>query len=198
MCCAFPQLSCSTYVSLNTTALYNPCCCRRLLDNGSFVLCRYNQSGVTTLRFEADYSSLLHFSSAECVVELDVTEDKVIEVPVPANETDAAAANAADAAGDKDAATKDAAADKADGKDAAAAADKEEADAEGSEKSKDEQQDEGAEAKKEDGSAADGEAVNATDAATAVHKTVFVKKTIQVTRRKVFHVSRGCRIATLI
>jgi hypothetical protein len=35
---------------------------------------------VTALRFEADYSGLLHFSSAECVIEQDVTEDKVIEV----------------------------------------------------------------------------------------------------------------------
>jgi hypothetical protein len=143
--------------------------------------CRYNQSGVTTLRFEADYSSLLHFSSAECVVELDVTEDKVIEVPVPANETDAASANGTDAAGDQDAA-----AAAADAKDAAA----DKKDAEESDTSKDEQQEEGAE-KKGDDAAAGSDAANATDAAAAVNKTVFVKKTIQVTRRKVFHVSEG-------
>jgi hypoxia up-regulated 1 len=160
------------------------CCCRRhLLHNFCAVRCSYNQSGVTTLRFEADYSSLLHFSSAECIVELDVTEDKVIEVPVPANVTDAAAANATDAAGNKHAA---AAAD--DDKDAAA----DKKDAAESEKSKDEQQEEGTDKKKnDDEAAAGGDAANATDAATAVNKTVFVKKTIQVTRRKVFHVSKS-------
>jgi hypoxia up-regulated 1 len=133
---------------------------------------------VTTLRFEADYSSLLHFSSAECIVELEVIEDKIIEVPVPANETDAAAANATDSASDKDApndAPKDAGA-----KDKDAAAEKKEA--AGSAADKEEQPAE----KKEDGS---DNAANATEAAAPVNKTVFVKKTIQIPRRKVFHVS---------
>ncbi|WIA37837.1 hypothetical protein OEZ86_014693 [Tetradesmus obliquus] len=140
---------------------------------------RYNQSGVTTLRFEADYSSLLHFSSAECVVELEVIEDKVIEVPVPANETERAAANATDdAAGDKDkdAASKDAGADSKGDKDAG----KDE-----TAKADDEQQAE----KKEGDAAAGGDAANATEAAAPANKTVFIKKTIQVPRRKVFHVT---------
>lgn len=142
------------------------------------VCCRYNQSGVTTLRFEADYSSLLHFSSAECVVELEVIEDKVIEVPVPANKTERAAANATDdAAGDKDkdAASKDAGADSKGDKDAG----KDE-----TAKADDEQQAE----KKEGDAAAGGDAANATEAAAPANKTVFIKKTIQVPRRKVFHV----------
>lgn len=45
-------------------------------------LCRYNHSGVTALRFEADYSGLMHFTTAECVVEVEVVEDKIIEVGV--------------------------------------------------------------------------------------------------------------------
>ncbi|WIA17622.1 hypothetical protein OEZ85_014432 [Tetradesmus obliquus] len=140
---------------------------------------RYNQSGVTTLRFEADYSSLLHFSSAECVVELEVIEDKVIEVPVPANKTERAAANATDdAAGDKDkdAASKDAGADSKGDKDAG----KDE-----TAKADDEQQAE----KKEGDAAAGGDAANATEAAAPANKTVLIKKTIQVPRRKVFHVT---------
>lgn len=36
---------------------------------------------MTALRFEADYSGLTHFTTAECVVEVEVVEDKVIEVP---------------------------------------------------------------------------------------------------------------------
>jgi hypothetical protein len=44
------------------------------------LLCRYNHSGVTALRFEADYSGLMHFTTAECVVEVEVVEDKIIEV----------------------------------------------------------------------------------------------------------------------
>lgn len=36
---------------------------------------------MTALRFEADYSGMIHFTTAECVVEVEVVEDKVIEVP---------------------------------------------------------------------------------------------------------------------
>lgn len=36
---------------------------------------------MTALRFEADYSGLIHFTTAECLVEVEVVEDKVIEVP---------------------------------------------------------------------------------------------------------------------
>jgi len=56
------------------------------------LLCRrYNHSGVTALRFEADYSGLIHFTAAECLVEVEVVEDKVIEVPdnSTTNSTDA-------------------------------------------------------------------------------------------------------------
>jgi hypothetical protein len=54
--------------------------------------CRYNHSGVTALRFEADYSGLMHFTTAECVVDVEVVEDKIIEVPdnsTKANSTEA-------------------------------------------------------------------------------------------------------------
>lgn len=63
------------------------------------LLCRYNHSGVTALRFEADYSGLMHFTTAECVVDVEVVEDKVIEVPdnsTAANSTDADADKAGD------------------------------------------------------------------------------------------------------
>lgn len=51
---------------------------------------------MTALRFEADYSGMIHFTTAECVVEVEVVEDKVIEVPD--NSTTTAAANSTDKA----------------------------------------------------------------------------------------------------
>jgi hypothetical protein len=33
---------------------------------------RYNHSGVTALRFEADWSGLVHLDKAECIVEIEV------------------------------------------------------------------------------------------------------------------------------
>lgn len=59
--------ACSQYLSRQTT----DCFC-----------CRYNQSGVTALRFDADYSGLLDFDRAECIIETEVLEDKIVEVPI--------------------------------------------------------------------------------------------------------------------
>jgi hypothetical protein len=67
---------------------------------------------VTALRFEADYSGMIHFTTAKCVVEVEVVEDKVVEVPD--NSTSASAKNSTDDKSD-DAASKDG--DKADEKD---------------------------------------------------------------------------------
>lgn len=36
--------------------------------------CRYNHSGVTALRFEADWSGLINLDKAECVVEVEVSD----------------------------------------------------------------------------------------------------------------------------
>ncbi|KAG2432896.1 hypothetical protein HXX76_008627 [Chlamydomonas incerta] len=52
------------------------------------VIKRYNTSGQISLRFEADYSGLLRLDKVEAVVEYEVMEEKIIEVPV--NETEAA------------------------------------------------------------------------------------------------------------
>eukprot|EP00198_Chlamydomonas_reinhardtii_P001208 XP_001690543.1 ER-located HSP110/SSE-like protein [Chlamydomonas reinhardtii] len=52
------------------------------------VIKRYNTSGQISLRFEADYSGLLRLDKVEAVVEYEVMEEKIIEVPV--NETDTA------------------------------------------------------------------------------------------------------------
>lgn len=68
-------------------------CC---IDHSLLNLCRYNHSGVTALRFEADYSGMIHFTTAECVVEVEVVEDKVIEVP----DNSTTAANSTDKAND--------------------------------------------------------------------------------------------------
>ncbi|EFJ52505.1 heat shock protein Hsp70G [Volvox carteri f. nagariensis] len=49
------------------------------------VIQRYNTSGLVSLRFEADYSGLFRLDKVEAVVEYEVMEEKIIEVPV--NET---------------------------------------------------------------------------------------------------------------
>ncbi|KAI8464405.1 MAG: Hsp70 protein-domain-containing protein [Monoraphidium minutum] len=58
---------------------------------------RYNHSGVTALRFEADWSGLVALDKAECVVEVEVMEERILEVPV--QEGDAKDGAAADAKG---------------------------------------------------------------------------------------------------
>lgn len=82
-------------------------------------LCRYNHSGVTALRFEADYSGLMHFTTAECVVDVEVVEDKVIEVPD--NSTATTNSTDADKGGDKAEGAADAKSEKEEAKEGAKA-----------------------------------------------------------------------------
>ncbi|KAG2448832.1 hypothetical protein HYH02_006183 [Chlamydomonas schloesseri] len=58
------------------------------------VIKRYNTSGQISLRFEADYSGLLRLDKVEAVVEYEVMEEKIIEVPVNETEAGAGATNA--------------------------------------------------------------------------------------------------------
>ena len=142
------------------------CCCSYL---------RYNHSGLFALRFEADYSGLIHVNSADCYIDQEVMEDKVIEVPVETNSTEADGEAAKDAKGASGAADKaeDSAEDKAKEKKGSRwswkkdKGEKEEGDAEPA--------------------AAAGDAENATNKTEPpVKKTVF--KTIQVPKKKTFQV----------
>eukprot|EP00879_Flechtneria_rotunda_P024057 GHRR01025481.1.p1 GENE.GHRR01025481.1~~GHRR01025481.1.p1 ORF type:complete len:539 (+),score=222.19 GHRR01025481.1:412-2028(+) len=138
---------------------------------------RYNSSGVTTLRFEADYSSLLHFSIAECVVEVSIVEDKVIEVQVPVSKVNETGVTAmGDANSSKSAAP---AADAA--KEAAAEHMKDGATDGAEQKDKND-------AAEMVGSGTVPPAAGNDTTGSSVNKTVTVKKTIQVPRRKTFHV----------
>jgi len=139
-------------------------------------IARYNHSGLFALRFEADYSGLIHVNSADCYVEQEVLEDKVIEVPVETNSTEADGETAKDA------------------KEASGDADKSEGSAEekGKEKKGSRWSWKKDKAEKENGdaepAAAAGDAENATNKTEPpVKKTVF--KTIQVPKKKTFQVS---------
>ncbi|KAF8058449.1 HSP70-17 [Scenedesmus sp. PABB004] len=166
---------------------------------------RYNHSGVTTLRFEADLSGLLSFASAECVVELEVMEERVIEVPLPANDTDAGDAGGAKA-GEAEAAKGEEAGD-AKANEAEAAKSEEAGDAKGDKEEGAKGEEAGsakadeaegaakadeAEGGEDKGEAAEGEAKGGAKGKAkgeAKPKVVLVKKTITVPRRKVYHVS---------
>lgn len=127
---------------------------------------RYNHSGVTALRFEADYSGLIHFTAAECLVEVEVVEDKVIEVPdnSTTNSTDA---SSKDGKAEANKGGKEAGEDKDEASKAAA---KDENDMDEADKEKDDAKDAKADAN-----------------VTATPK--MIKKTIQVTRKKTYHVN---------
>jgi hypothetical protein len=135
---------------------------------------RYNFSGTLSLRFEADYSGLIHFTSADCTVESEVMEEKIVEVPVNGTEGE--------------------------GEDAAEGA-KKGSDKNGGKKGSkwgwkgkgkgDKKQAEAVEDKGQEGAGEEGEGGNAT--AAAANKTATVVKTILVPKRKTFQVGAvGC------
>jgi hypothetical protein len=137
---------------------------------------RYNFSGTLALRFEADYSSLIHFASADCTVETEVMEEKIVEVP--ANTTEGDTKEAADGGSKK-------------------------GDKKGSkwgwkgkgDKKGDKKQAEAEEDKAAEGAGEEGEGGNTT-AAAAANKTATVVKTILVPKRKTFQV--GCGAGALL
>lgn len=95
------------------------------------------------MRFEADYSGLMHFTTAECVVEVEVVEDKVIEVPdnstISTNSTDAkkdsdSKDKAADAKSEKDESADEKKSEKDESADEKKSEEKAEADKEGADK----------------------------------------------------------------
>ncbi|KXZ47053.1 hypothetical protein GPECTOR_38g290 [Gonium pectorale] len=114
------------------------------------IIQRYNTSGQVSIRFEADYGGLLHLDKVEAVVEYEVMEEKVIQVPI--NETEGAeeavaaageatnagesvdkGAEAADKAAASEGSDEKAEADDAGAEKAEAGADNTDGDAEGSE-----------------------------------------------------------------
>eukprot|EP00775_Hariotina_reticulata_P013787 gene13787-13908_t len=171
---------------------------------------RYNHSGTTSLRFEADYSGLLHFSNAECLVELDVVEDLVIEVGVGGDlvllvlvvgvllllvgvgvlllvlVTVPEVVNITDSKNDTAAGEEPAAADQSAAKNQKGPADGKKGDSADTAKGKTGSANDADGTKEADGAAnATTADVNAT---SPTNRTILVKKTIQVPRRKTFHV----------
>ncbi|KIZ04287.1 hypothetical protein MNEG_3673 [Monoraphidium neglectum] len=134
---------------------------------------RYNHSGVTALRFDADWSGLVALDRAECVVEVEVMEEKTIQVPAEGPDAADGAKDAKDGATKDAKAAGDAAADKkgaAGDEEAAAGGEAKGAEAQGEGGGKKEEGDKKAGDKKEDS------------------KPKTVTKKILVPRTKTFHV----------
>lgn len=152
---------------------------------------RYNHSGVTALRFEADWSGLVALDKAECVVEAEVMVEETIEVPAEEGAGNATEAAAGAADGKKADAKADAKEEEKKDAEAAAGAkdDEKEAGKDGADKNGAAGDKDGD--KKDGKKAEDGKAEADKDKAKEAEepkKPKTVTKKVTVPRRKVFHV----------